>query len=138
MTRKTSFHSPVNSGGKGLSSHHMADKSEVRGCGGGGPSLVASKPSTPTLSGVHASPQCSCWPSAGVPAPPVGQGAWLPWQGRNRGSASRPDLLCLGPQGAAGEREGLAVTEGAAAAGAGGEEEKGNGGLGVWLPWALH
>ena len=54
--------------------------------------MVAPKPSTPTLSGVHASLRCSCWPSAGVPALPVGQGAWLPWQGRT--GAQLPTLTC--------------------------------------------
>lgn len=99
--------------------------------------MVASKPSTPDT-GVHASPQCSCWPSAGVPTPPVSWGAWLPWQGLNKGSVSCSDWLWLGPQGAAGERESLEITEGAAATGAGGKEEEGNGGPGMWLPRALH
>ena len=50
--------------------------------------MVTSKPSTPHPIGcAHQppSPQHSCWPSAGVPTPPVGRGAWLPWQGRDRG-----------------------------------------------------
>lgn len=141
VTQKTSFHSPVNSGGKGLGLPRRADKSEVQSCvEEGGPVWWPRSPAPPHPIGCARqppSPQRSCWPSAGVPAPPVGRGAWLPWQGRNRGLASCPDQLWLHPQGAAGEREGLAVTEGAAAAGAGGEEEKGNGGPGVWLPRAL-
>ena len=56
---------------------------------------------------------------------------------QGRASASCPDRLLLGPQGAAGEGEGPAATEGEAAEGAGGEEEKGKGEPGLWLPRGL-
>ena len=91
-TQKTSFHSPVNSEGKGLGSDPRADKSEVQSCvEEGGPVWRLRSPAPPTPSGVHASPpapstaagpQLVCPPRqwAGGPGFPGrdGTGAWLP------------------------------------------------------------
>lgn len=93
MTQKTSFHSRVSSEGRGLGSHHRADKSKVQSCVEEGaqfggleaqhphPHPIGCAPSPPAPSAA-AGPQLACPPrqragGAGFPGRD-GTGAWLP------------------------------------------------------------